>query len=39
MDTNNKEDDMAELAAGYAPRMGDGITEGTYRPTDGVNNG
>ena len=29
----------AVLMAANEPRMGDGITEGTYRPTDGVNNG
>lgn len=29
----------AMLMAANEPRMGDGITEGTYRPTDGVNNG
>ena len=29
----------AVLMAANEPRMGDGITEGTYRQTDGVNNG
>jgi len=29
----------AELMAANTPRMGDGITPGKYKPTDGVNNG